>query len=178
MTPLPTEESLKNEIWGRISGYPDYEVSNLGRILSFRANKENPKIMRQCKGRKGYLRVCLINENGHKMMIVSRLVAAAFIGEIPIGFIVDHIDGNIKNNTACNLRHLTNTENVLIGNGPPAKNKRKTHCIRGHLFVESSIFNKEKGWRRCNVCVKILEKNPEISTNKKSRPSRSIGAKE
>lgn len=50
--------------------------------------------------------------NGKSNHFVHRIVFRAFIGDIPIGFQIDHIDGNKKNNSIDNLQLLTPSENT------------------------------------------------------------------
>ena len=44
-------------------------------------------------------------------MRAARIVAATFIGEIPVGHVVDHIDRDRKNDSVDNLRIVTIKEN-------------------------------------------------------------------
>lgn len=93
-----------SEEWKWISGYVGlYMVSSLGRIKSFR--KHTGGYIRSNKNCKGdYLRINLYDSNRvRKTKGVHVLVASAFIGEIPPGWHVHHIDGNKQNNAASNL---------------------------------------------------------------------------
>lgn len=71
-------------------------------------------------------------------------------------FVVDHI---CKNRACCNpdhLRILTNSENVLSGDGVTAKNARKTLCKRGH-----ELTPRKGGGRVCWTC-KRSEHSKEV----------------
>ncbi len=103
---------LDGEIWKRIFEFPDYEVSNLGRVKSHRNWKS--RILRSWTDAKGYLYVelrdSLCQVYGKR---ISRLVAEAFIGPAPtIGHQVNHKDGNKQNNQSTNLEWVTNSENI------------------------------------------------------------------
>jgi len=62
---------------------------------------------------RGYKRVGLSKNNKIKSMYVHRLVAEAFIGEIPHKMEVNHIDGVKANNHVSNLEIVTSSENNL-----------------------------------------------------------------
>jgi hypothetical protein len=106
-TVTPTEK------WCRVTGYPNYEVSSLGRVR----NVARQHFMGLSPGRyrnKRYvcLRVCLSNRHGLKVHVVHRLVAHAFLGPKPDGMEIDHLDGNPMNNAADNLEYVTHAENM------------------------------------------------------------------
>jgi len=48
------------EEWKKVDGYPNYEVSSLGRVRNLLKNKKN-KILKGSKDCAGYLRVGLCN---------------------------------------------------------------------------------------------------------------------
>ena len=52
----------QNEIWKYIENFPQYQVSNLGRILSLK-NPKNPKILKGQITKKGYHQVHLRDLN-------------------------------------------------------------------------------------------------------------------
>ena len=92
------------EEWKWISGYSGlYMVSNLGRIKSFRKHSDGYVLStKNCKG--DYLRINLYDSNRIRVTKgIHVLVASAFIGEIPSGWQVHHIDGNKQNNEVSNL---------------------------------------------------------------------------
>lgn len=106
------------EVWKPIPGYDGYEVSNLGRVRSWRKKGrwggvlDTPRVMKQTPNPNGYLKVNL-QRNGLKITnCVHVLVAAAFLGPRPDGLDVCHNDGNQKNNRASNLRYDTVSGNM------------------------------------------------------------------
>jgi hypothetical protein len=107
------------EEWRPIPGFPRYEVSSLGRVLS---NVRHPKIMKpvhvpQVSGvggvvkKKGYLSVPLRHEGKTKRFLVHILVLLAFRGPCPPGKMACHWDDDGFNNCLDNLRWDTHAGN-------------------------------------------------------------------
>lgn len=94
---------MSEEIWKSVIGFPNYEVSDRGRVR----NKAT-KHIRSFSYNHGYPQVDLYP--GQKTRTIHRLVADAFLGEHP-GMQVNHIDGNKKNNCLSNLEWCTSSEN-------------------------------------------------------------------
>lgn len=72
-------------------------------------------------------------------------------GQIPAGMVIDHL---CRNGLCVNPEHLeavSNTVNIMRGEGQPAKNARKTHCWRGHELTPDNTWNK-RGRRACRQC--------------------------
>jgi hypothetical protein len=95
------------EIYKIIEGYPDYAVSTHGNVINIKTHR----VLKPCKNGNGYLQVCLRLNKKKKMMLVSRLVALAFINNPENKAFVDHIDRNLSNNNVENLRWATRAEN-------------------------------------------------------------------
>lgn len=111
----------ENEIieeWKPIEGYEGlYEVSNLGRVKSLKANNGKPrqKIMKQYEHRSGYLQVKLYKEGEMIHCNVHRLVAHAFLGRPNLYTCLKHKDGNVQNNCVDNLEWYTTPHNLNYG---------------------------------------------------------------
>jgi hypothetical protein len=93
------------EIWKVIPSFPDYAVSNLGQIkrLTKASNTYPGKILKQSVATNGYL---YVSPSCMKRM-VHCLVAEAFIGERPSGYVINHKDFDITNNKVENLEYCT-----------------------------------------------------------------------
>lgn len=99
------------ETWKDIEGFPGYQVSDFGRVRSFRDNRGNIssefKILSPRINKDGYLELTLYTLEHRKVTKrVHRLVACAFLGPHP-GLVVNHIDGNKVNNIIENLEFVT-----------------------------------------------------------------------
>lgn len=106
------------EIWRPVTGYSDYEVSDLGRVRSWRRRSgvrraQSPKLLKPVAShRAGYVQVSLAGDGGDRRLVrVHVLVAETFIGPRPAGMQIAHADGNPTNNAIGNLRYATAGEN-------------------------------------------------------------------
>lgn len=107
----PVTIKPKKEICKPIPGYPNYEVSNWGRIFIIKNGTRVEKLPRPCSGRERYLNIQLWNQGQKKKICVHNLVAKVFLGEIPEGYVVDHINNNPSDNYVTNLQIVTVAEN-------------------------------------------------------------------
>jgi len=100
------------EEWKDIKGCDgDYQVSNLGRVMSLK--RQNPIILKESDTKDGYKKVCLsMPRRGMTTMTVHKLVAGAFLNySRAVGFAIDHIDNIKTNNRADNLQIISTREN-------------------------------------------------------------------
>lgn len=108
-----------DEIWKEIKRFPNYAVSNFGRIK--RISKDNNghdnntyigKIRKFGMNSCGYKTIDLCKDGKCKYFTVHALVAKAFLGLCPKDKQINHIDGDKSNNCANNLEYVTKSENV------------------------------------------------------------------
>lgn len=97
-----------------IMGFPRFFVTNLGRVLR-KNSKGGFEEVKQHINKRFYYDVWLTKDGKTYTKKVSRLVAQAFIGPIPEGYYVDHIDCNKEHNYVTNLQIITNSENIKRG---------------------------------------------------------------
>lgn len=111
------------ELWLPVVGYEGYyEVSSLGRVRSIpRYSPDRWGTMRLMPGmirrpqEIGNGRFSVRLNRGSKQargFQVHRIVAIAFLGPVPQGSEVDHIDNDHRNNKLSNLQYLTRSQNM------------------------------------------------------------------
>lgn len=134
---LPTRHTIMNkeekEIFREIDGFPDYEISNLGRVCSFKGRY--PRILKPRKNRDGYPYVILCTSRKHVTKTVHRLVAEAFVPNPENKPQVNHIDEDKENNMAENLEWVTCRENINHGTGV----KRSAESRMNHKSYSKSV---------------------------------------
>lgn len=135
---------MQIEEWKNIKGYQGkYQVSNLGRIKSLNYNRQKKqKILIECKNGKGYKIVSLSKNGKWKSFLIHRLVYGAFVGIIPDGYQIDHINNNKTDNRLQNLQLLTVSENnkkrfADNKNLQCGKPKTKIKCIETNQIFNS-----------------------------------------
>ena len=109
-----------NEIWKDIQGFEGlYQISNLGRIKSFRqwkrASCPAEFILKNSVASNGYFMVTLYKDTKRKKFLVHRLVADAFIPNPQNLPHINHKDENPLNNSADNLEWCTPQYNNCYG---------------------------------------------------------------
>ena len=105
---------LENEIFKIHPTYTSYQISNMGRVIGARGGLVTPSVQK-C----GYLvvgvGVRLMTPRGMRrkdaVHSVHRLVVETFIGSIPPGYNVDHVNGIKSDNRLSNLEVVTIAEN-------------------------------------------------------------------
>lgn len=110
---MPTKLLNKNimEEWKIIKEFPNYSVSNTGKVINIKRNK----LMSIYKKENGYLVVKLSRSNQSFEKRVHRLVAQAFIPNINNLPHINHKDENPTNNNVDNLEWCDNQYNNTYG---------------------------------------------------------------
>lgn len=90
----------------------DYQITNFGEI--YRVNSDGERTKVKLRVHRGYNTLTLFSKSqgGIKNWKVSRLVYKTFVGHIPDGYVVDHINNNPLQDWVTNLRCVTNSENI------------------------------------------------------------------
>ena len=117
-----------------------YQVSSFGNVRSMTKVNGIFRILKPITHNSGYLRVNI----SHKFYPIAHLVAKAFIGDRPEGYLVDHIDRNRTNNRYDNLRYCSPAANTLNrsakGFGFPITDKERSRLL-------------EQSKRRCAIKI-------------------------
>lgn len=128
------------EEWKPIAGYEGkYFVSNLGRV------KTADRVLKPFDNGNGYLVVGLTTNKKVKNHYVHRLVVAAFVGDIPSGMVVNHLDYNRQNNYVGNLEIVSQKSNVRYSADRLSRPKNKT-CSRSgekHIRLRKNRYEVE-----------------------------------
>lgn len=151
---------MTGEEWRPIDGFPGYEVSNLGHVLSRR--RRSPRVLSPNPNQWGYLMVTMTRADGRPCSrTVHRLVADAFLGPCPDGMEVCHNDGDKTNNAPANLRFDTKSANALdrVRHGTD-RNARKSRCLRDHEFTPTNTRVTSRGSRQCLACLRLRRSDP------------------
>ena len=99
------------ETFVEIRGFPSYQISNMGRVISNKCKK--PKFLTPSIGANEYLRVTLCRKGEQKTFGIHRLIAMHFL-DVPDNeenLVVDHINRQKDDNRVENLRLTTYSEN-------------------------------------------------------------------
>lgn len=119
-----------------IPEFPNYLIYADGRVYSLR----NHNFMTQKKDRDGYLKVRIFNDNPrfNQWVLVSRLVARAFLCNYDKEKQVHHIDGNVENNSVDNLMCVTNDEHAELEHDKRGFNKKPVsqYTVNGKLVAK------------------------------------------
>lgn len=98
-----------------------------------------------------------------KTVLLHRALYEEVVGAIAVGMEIDHLCRHRWCVNPSHLEPVTHTENVLRGDGWGGVNARKTHCKRGHEFVDGSFYRMRRGGRRCQACRRWRHANGGVS---------------
>lgn len=118
----------------QIPGFKDYYITEDGNVYStrLRGNGTIPRLHKLVPKNPGradkYFNIVLCDQDGEHTRSIHRLVAENFVDGYFDGAVVNHIDGNNRNNNASNLEWTTIKDNVhksYITSGIGAKRNYK-----------------------------------------------------
>jgi hypothetical protein len=147
------------ETWKPIPGFPGYDVSDQGRVRSYRrvhgfgewiVANEPQRILRPGTDPNGYKFVQLMNGD-RRVIRVQALVMLAFVGPCPEGFEICHNDGTRANNSLANLRYDTHTANMRETKASALAAKRRAERqekIEARRARSQANLARRLGWSR------------------------------
>jgi hypothetical protein len=101
---------IRQEQWKSIPGFPDYEVSNMGRVRSYK--RSMPRILKAGIYSHGYRQVTLSRDGKYHSFRIGQLMLLAFRGPCPEDCEMCHNDGDPTNDHLDNLRWDTHAANM------------------------------------------------------------------
>jgi len=107
-----------NEEWRTIPDFPNYQVSDMGRLRNRRRLLGPTNSGRKCANGTWYQWTTICNKTQKKRVGVHQLVALCFIGPLPDGFQVDHKNSIRSDNRRENLRYLPSKLNAAMHDAP------------------------------------------------------------
>ena len=181
------------EIWKEIEGYPNYQVSNMGRIkrLSTGYYRRTEKILKPQLQNNGYLHIKLSQKDKTKCILVHRLVAQVFIPNPNNLAQVNHINEDKTDNRVENLEWCDRKYNINYGNGISKRVKtnkengtyKKIGEINYKNFSKSILqFSKDNSFIRRWDCIMDVQRelgydNRQICSCLKNRQKTAKGFK-
>lgn len=166
------------EIYKDIEGFEGlYQVSNMGNVKSLRFNRSTriQKVLTPINHHTGYQFVHLCKDKKAHIRMIHVLVAKAFVANPEGKRIVNHLDGNKKNNVASNLEWATYKENtahaIKIGIHNPHENnvpkgKDNYHSKPVLQFTKEGEFVKR--WDCMSDAARHIGCNPCMIVNNAS----------
>ena len=103
----PIQTGISNEEWRNISEFPNYQVSNIGRVRE----SITGQVKNLFTNVRGYIYVAFRKNNRQCNLYVHRLVATAFLENPMNKPCIDHANRLKSDNTINNLRWCTRSEN-------------------------------------------------------------------
>lgn len=129
-----------NTKYSNIKGYPGYYISKRGTLF---ISLKRVGVKGKGHGRKGTTTV--ISNTWRKRFYIHRLVYEAWIGNIPNGYDIDHINGIKTDNRVSNLRAVPRSENLKHNYELGFRGSNYIHTFSDKERNLIMIDHKEKG---------------------------------
>lgn len=155
MSDHPTLPFESAEEWRPVVGFPNYAVSDRGRVWSIpRKRVPNGRMLPQSIAPGyGYLRVSLHRERVSHWILVHRLVGEAFLGPLPEGQMTRHGPAGKHDNSLSNLSYGTAAENAadMIRDGNALHGTRNQYA----KITEEIVANARRRHAAGERCVDL-----------------------
>jgi hypothetical protein len=153
---------MENEIWVKVNGIGNYEISNLGRFR----NASSGLILKPQKLRLGYMQVNASHNYERQHYLLHRLIAIAFIENPQNKPFVNHINGVKHDNRIENLEWVTASENIQhshkMGLSYNSQKQRKSASLVGRI----------NGIKSCGI--KVIDPSTGITYHSKNEMAKTI----
>ena len=143
----------QEEIFVPIKDFPNYYISNWGRVYSAKREKnKTTSILTPQPNSAGYLQVMLCKDSKVYNRLVHRLVAQAFIPNPDNLSEVNHLDEDKTNNTVYNLEWSSHKDNI-----------RYSHCkpiidlTTGIIYLGTADASRALNVHRTTVCSRLKD---------------------
>lgn len=162
----------RREEWRDLPGYNGfYQVSNLGRLRSFRdkhhkgARLETPVALNPSRSKYGFY-VVIKWEGKQRTLPVGKAVALTFLGNIPKGCVAYHRDGNPENNRIHNIaigkrsevsRKVMREKVAGRNRKPVLKINRELEIVEAYpstcKAARANGYRQDEMWRFCTLAI-------------------------
>lgn len=149
--------SKYQEQWKQIEEYPNYYISNYGRVKSFSRSSKAGRIIKLGYNDDGYNQVLLYKNGKRKTFRVCRLVGIYFVKGYKTNLVINHIDKNRKNDYFKNLEWTTIENNVRYSKSRKVKSiddNNNEKIYNSLTEAQKEGFNVGNIWRSCNKQIK------------------------
>jgi hypothetical protein len=150
-----------DEEWRTIEGFPFYDISNMGRVRSWKCygagnrRDSKPHLLKLVTGSCKYMQVNLHGPDRQKAMLIHRLVLETFRGLCPDGMESCHNNGDRSDNRFQNLRWDTHRSNIQ-------DNRLHDSLLRGEKIGTSKLQPGEvlaiRAIHKCGKSLKSIAK--------------------
>ena len=145
--------------------YVDYEAATDGIIRNKRLRKNIGAVINS-----GYMQICVYSNNKKKKYYLShRFIVECFCGEIPNGFVIDHINRDKLDNRLDNLRVVTQQQNCL--SSAPRTRLQYRRSVIGvmdiHEKVVPSMYSAGKYYDICPPSIQSVADGIQLSAYSK-----------
>lgn len=156
-----------------IEGYEDYTISEDGIVRSYKYKQVH--IIKGFFNKGGYCYVDLCKNNQTKRFGIHQLVAKAFVEGWFEGAVVNHIDGNTRNNHYTNLEWTTQADNIKKGYITSGISATRNYCYHIIEYPNGECSPPLAGQQPIKDYIK--DNNLDVSFNSLLRNGRSRGFK-
>lgn len=96
-------------------------------------------------------------EGKWRIRMAHRMMYENFKGEIPEKYVIDHLCRVTQCVNPVHLEAVTDRVNIMRGIGPASRNKKKTHCPKGHPYSDGYVT--KQGYKKCKQCLLQWQRN-------------------